>query len=51
MSFPAIAALDPSSKHRKIKAFLRFSAGASALLSRKNSIIQSFPEMVFFCIF
>ena len=42
MSFPAIAALDPSSKHRKIKAFLRFSAGASALLSRKNPIIQSF---------
>ena len=44
MSFSAIAALDPSSKHRKIKAFLRFSAGASALLSRKNPIIQSFPD-------
>ncbi len=44
MSFSAITALDPSSKHRKIKAFLRFSAGASALLSRKNPIIQSFPN-------
>ncbi len=43
MSFSAIAALDPSSKHRKIKAFLRFSAGASALLSRKKSYYSELP--------
>ena len=45
MSFSAIAALNSSSKHRKIKAFLRFSAGAFALLSQKKPVIQSFPRI------